>query len=699
MNFEDNQALFIEEARDRLQTIEGSLVILEKQPADMDLVNEVFRGLHTIKGSGSMFGFQSVADFTHHVESLFDEVRSGHFPVDSRIIDIGLRSVDCISLLLAGGDGGEERLGILSAIEGLEGDGAGERVSRAVRAAEAEEGEPRPRVTAPGSGPERIFRLSFRPQKDLLHRGVRLETLFRELSSLGSCHVTAVTEAVPELGELEPSLLHMSWLITISTREDLEAVRSVFIFVEDYCELAISPVELGAGEEGIMVPKLGEILVDRGFLQDSDVEEIRQEQKPFGAVAIDKGKVSAEHVEAALAEQAMVRTIGSERESRQEAATIRVRKEKLDGLMDLVGELVILQAMMEQEAKKDSAGAFASLSENLGRLSADLRDTSMSMRIVPLQEFFMGFQRLVRDLSAQVGKPLRLEISGGSTELDKNVIELLKDPLVHIIRNSADHGVETPELRSRLGKAPVATISIDARQVGPRVEISIADDGAGLDMGRIRERAVEKGLIGAGETDEERIRSMVFEPGFSTSEKTTDISGRGVGLDVVKRNLERLRGEVSLSSEEGRGAKLTLSIPLTLVIIDGLLVMIGGHNYVIGLNQVQECVDMTASARGAGGRDSMLNLRGMTIPIIALRESLMIDGDYDGLARLVIVNSEGASVGLEVDAVVGRKQVVIKPLSRAVSSIKAVSGATILGDGSVALILDVAEIVRARIGR
>jgi two-component system chemotaxis sensor kinase CheA len=700
MNFEDNKGLFLEEARDFLPRIENGLIALEKQPGNMELINEVFRGLHTIKGSGAMFGFDAVADFTHLVENLFDEVRSGRRSIDPFIIDVGLRSVDCIALLLEGSDGGEEQRKIISDIEGIR-HGEDEKAKEAevaipaTSAGPAGQSLPPPESSAQDS-PERVYRITFKPQRQLLHRGVRLESLFKELLGLGACHVTAVIDAVPALEELEPTALHISWVITVSTCRSLEDLCSVFIFVEDYSELAIEPVELHDTGGSLVVPKLGQILVERGLIGEGDVDEIRQAQKPFGELAIDKGKVSKANVESALAEQAMVRTISAERDIRQESATIRVKKEKLDSLIDLVGELVILQAMLEQEARKESVGVFASLSENLARLSADLRDTIMSIRMVPLEEFFTSFQRLVRDLSQQVGKQLRLEISGGSTELDKNVIELLKDPLVHIIRNSADHGIESPEVRERAGKAPVGTIAIGARQVGPRVEITISDDGAGLNVERIRALAVERRILDPGETDESRIMAAIFEPGFSTAERTTGISGRGVGMDVVKRNIERLRGEISLKSEYGKGMTVILSIPLTLVIIEGLLVRIGGNDYVISLSQVQECVDRTASARAEGGGDSILNLRGVTVPIVSLRESLMIGQKYDGMSRLVIVNCEGSTVGLEVDAVIGRKQVVIKPLSSAVRRIKAISGATILGDGSVALILDVAEIVRAK---
>jgi two-component system, chemotaxis family, sensor kinase CheA len=677
MMFEDNKDLFLEEARDLLAKIESSLVALELEPGDKELVNEIFRALHTIKGSGAMFGFKEISDFTHHVENLFDELRQGKHAIDSLVIDIGLRSVDCISSLLDGSDGGEDRQGIVRDIEGM-------GKEPAAAAAEAQEGL------------LQVYRITFTPHSQILHRGVRIESLFRELSELGTCHFDALTDALPDLATLDPTALYLAWSMTLSTRASLVALRSVFMFVEDYSELAITPIELENGEGKPAVPRLGEILVDHGVLEVREVEEIRAAQKLFGEAAIESGKVSKKDVESALAEQAIIRSATAEREIHQESATVRVKKEKLDSLIDLVGELVILQAMLEQEAKQEASSVFGILSENLSRLTSDLRDTIMGIRMVPLAESFGSFQRLVRDLAHQLGKELLLEISGGDTELDKNVIELLKDPLVHIIRNSADHGIEFPEAREKAGKPRAGTISLGARQVGSRVEIAIADDGAGLDLDKIRSRAVERRLLDPAETDKDQIMAMIFEPGFSTAEKTTGVSGRGVGMDVVKRNIERLRGEVSLRSEPGKGLTVTLSIPLTLVIIEGLLVRIAGHEYVITLSQVEECVDLDDLVRIGGGDGSIINLRGNTIPVISLRENLGIGGAFEGIPRLVIVASEGTTVGLMVDEVLGRKQVVIKPLSSALRSIKAIFGATILGDGSVALILDVAEIIKAR---
>lgn len=690
MKFNENLDLFLEEAWGLLTQIETGLLELETHPDDPERINEVFRGLHTIKGSGAMFGFDAVASFTHLVENLFDQVRQGKLAVTPAIIDIGLRAKDGIARLLKTPELDPDHQKLLKDIEK-----AGTAPSASVQV-------PVP-VAVPVSldavptpeGPVRSWRITIKPQAQILNRGVKIESLLRDLADLGRCVASAMTSKVPRLEDLDPTSLYFSWSITLATSVDLAAIRAVFLFVEDYMELTIEPLG-STGEGPAVTPKLGEILVSRGSLNREQVESILQSQQPFGEAAISLGFLKKEQVEAALAEQNVVRSTNVDREVHQESSTIRVRKDKLDGLIDLVGELVILQAILELEAKKDPSGVFAPLSENLARLAADLRDTTMSIRMVPLEESFATFHRLVRDLSQTVGKELRLKISGGTTELDKNITEALKDPLVHIIRNTADHGIEPTEVRRQLGKDPVGTISIGAKQVGSRVEITVSDDGAGLNLAKIKARAVEARILDPAETDEKRILSMIFEPGFSTAEKTTSLSGRGVGMDVVKRNIEKLRGEVSLLSVPGQGLTVTLSIPLTLVIIEGLLVRVGGADYVIALAQVQECVDMTPDIQ-VGSDQTMISLRGKTIPVLSLRESLGIDRPYEGLARLVIVQNEGAFMGLLVDAVMGRKQVVIKPLANALRPIKVLSGATILGDGSVALILDVAEIVKKKL--
>jgi len=693
MNLSEHTELFLEEARELLIKIENALLELEKRPEDRELVNEVFRGLHTIKGSGAMFGFGPVAEFTHQVENLFDEVRKGRIAVNPRIIDIGLRAADGISRLLLDPDSDPDHKTLLSDIELLRSP-IGTETNGVIQ--ESDPPGPGTLSRQKGAGDPQAWRILLKPQAQILNRGVRLESLFSELGELGVYHAQAMTDALPGLEDLDFSSVYLSWAITLATSESLANIRAVFMFVEDYMEITIDPIE-SVNEFGEPVtPKLGEILVSRGNLSSEQVDAVRQAQTAFGEVAVAQGLLKPVHVEAALAEQTIIRGTNNEREGRQESATIRVRKEKLDALVDLVGELVILQAILDLKAKGDSTGTFAAISETLARLAADLRDTTMNIRMVPLEESFASFQRLTRDLSRQVGKELRLDVSGGSTELDKNIIEALKDPLIHILRNTADHGIEPTDVRLKAGKDAVGKILISARQVGSRVEIAVSDDGGGLNLARIKARAVEHKLIDASETNEKRIMAMIFEPGFSTAAKTTGLSGRGVGMDVVKKNIEKLRGEVSLKSETGKGMTVTLSIPLTLVIVEGLLVQVAGSDYVISLSQVEECVDLTDDLQVGRKDGSMIRLRGKTIPVLSLREILGIPKPFPGLSRLVIVQDDGAAVGLLVDSVVGRKQVVIKPLSNSLRPIKILSGATILGDGSVALILDVAEIIKSK---
>ena len=624
MSFQDNTELFLDEAQELLERAEKALLELEKHPENKDLVHEVFRSLHTIKGSGAMFGFQAVSEFTHDVENLFDEVRKGKIGIDARIVDLGLRSVDGISRLLTNPQGEDLHRQIKDDIRNFN--------------------------SAPAAPAEREWILTFRPQPTALHRGVRLEPLFQELADMGTLKVTANVDGIPGLDSLDPTSLYLSWTLRLTAKASHDEIQAVFMFVEDYVALTIEALE--------PVPASVPVL-------------------------------SSPAAPAAGAEPP------ADRDARHEASTIRVRRDKLDTLIDLVGELVILQAGLELEAKRSTMSVFETFSETLSRLTSDLRDTTMTLRMVPLEESFSSLHRLVRDLSSQVGKELRLIVEVGDTELDKNVVEALKDPLIHIIRNTADHGIEKAEVRAQHGKPRVGTITLSAHQVGSRVEISVADDGAGLNLERIKARAVERKLIDPADNDVERIQSMIFEPGFSTAEKTTDLSGRGVGMDVVKSNVEKLRGEVRLHSVPGRGMTLTLSIPLTLVIIDGLLVTVGGSDYVVSLAQVEECVDLTSDIRVTEGSDDMIDLRGRTIPVISLRQALSVAAPFPEPPRLVIFNNDGLAVALAVDAVVGRQQVVIKPLSNVMNRVRILSGATILGDGSVAFILDVNEVVKA----
>ena len=694
MKFDDHKDLFLEEARELLGNLETALMELEEHPERSSLINDVFRALHTIKGSGAMFGFDNVAQFTHSVEGLFDEIRKGLISINPEIINIGLRSADCIRLLLETTDAGEDQVLLLKEIAALEQKPyafSPETLEKAL-----------PQISKSSSEEHQlphVFRISVKPDPLILHRGVKLEALFQELQEMGLYHCSLETSEVPDLVNLNPSDINLHWNLTISTVQSEQAIRSVFMFVEDYAQITIENIDLDAQNGEPSIPKVGEVLLRRGMLKEHEIQTIRQEQRPFGEVAVASGLLQQKDLDAALAEQEIVKSTSVEREVRQESTSIRVRKEKLDFLIDAVGELVILQARLQQEAKKAGISQFEGISENLARLSATLRDSTMSIRMVPLEESFSGFQRLVRDLSKQLKKDLFLEIHGASTELDKNIIESLKDPLVHIIRNSADHGIEPAEVRSKNGKPKTGTISITASQVGSNVEIEIRDDGAGLNLDRIKARAVEKKLLDPTETDVNKIMGMIFAPGFSTAEKTTGVSGRGVGMDVVKTNIEKLRGEIALSSEPGKGTRIVLSIPLTLVIVDGLLVKVAGVDYVLTLSLVQECVDFTQDIQGGNKNHRIIHLRGKTIPVVDLHHLLTgTPADSDQDCRLVITNIDNSPVALKVDSVTGKQQVVIKPFTMALRQIPLVSGATILGDGSVALILNTNELVKTKEG-
>ncbi len=694
MNLDENRELFLEEAADLLERLERALLELERDTSRLDLVNDIFRALHTIKGSGAMFGFDNVSKFSHQFENLFDDIRKGILSVTPEIISESLGGVDAIRTILERDAPTEES----SRIEAW--------ISRVREAAGGHRAVPTPPVAANPPPPDEntepgecelpaAFRISFKPSPDILTRGVRVEALLSELASLGEFELTADLTRVPPLDSIDPTGLYLEWNCTLATDKCSNDVRSVFIFVEDYAEIGIREIALQEEDGRIYAPRIGEVLSGRGKLDPGQIEDIRKGQPQFGEVAVKSGLISQSELDAALAEQRIVKAVATEREVRQESATVRVRKEKLDYLVDAVGELVILQARLMRESKESGLASFTSLAENLSRLTSVLRDASMSIRMVPLEDSFSGFRRLVRDIATNLGKDVKLEIIGASTELDKNLVEYLKDPLVHIIRNSVDHGIEAPAERVRAGKPAAGTVTLSAAQYGSSVKIEVKDDGAGLNIGKIKARAVERRLLDPGETDVDRITSMIFEPGFSTAEKTTNISGRGVGMDVVRTNVERMQGEVTIASEEGKGTRITLTIPLTLVIVDGLLVKVGDNDYVITLSLVDQCLDFTREYAAALGQQGFISLRDRAVPVLDLGDILNGRPIGESLdARLVIANVDGNEVAFLVDAVTGKQQVVIKPFTAAMKNIRTISGATILGDGSVGLILNTNELVK-----
>lgn len=650
--------VFREEAADLLAQLEAALLSLEQSPDDPELIGVAFRALHTLKGSGAMFGFDAAADFTHLLETAFEDVRSGRRRASSDLIGLTLKGKDYIRDLIeqperADAAVGEAVLAQLSALLQI-GDPA-----NALN--DAPSGE-QTAAEAPAT-----WRIRFFPPRAALAHGLNPLIMLDELRALGECTVTALLDRAPGLAGLEPTDCWLGWEVILTTGAARAAIDDVFIFLGDEAELTVERV-VDAGA------RLGEILVRDGV-------------------------VSPDRVRSALAEQAHLRKEpGTKTPSSGGAAagSVRVPAGRLDDLMDQVGELVIAQARLKQLMAEVEDPRVKTIAEEIERLSNSLRDTTMGIRTVPIGSLFDRFRRLTRDLSIELGKDVALVVSGDETELDKTVIERLNDPLVHIIRNGLDHGIEDAATRVALGKPAQGVLRLSAEHAGAQVRVTVQDDGRGLDAAKIRAKAEECGLIPAGaRLSDNEVEQLIFHPGFSTAGKITSVSGRGVGMDVVKRAVENLRGTIDISSVPGQGAAITLSLPLTLAIIDGLLVRVGAGRYVIPLSAVEECVELPAAERNQRNGRSFLNIRGDLIPYLRLRDVFSTAEPPDRYQKVVIVAAaDRRRVGLVVDQVIGEHQTVIKSLSKLHARLEDFSGATILGDGAVALILDVGPITQ-----
>lgn len=658
VGFDAHSNLFIEESLEILDKMEAPLMKLAENPGQSDLVNEVFRALHTIKGSGSMFGFNDIVNFVHNLETTYDDIRNGNTSISAEIIDLTLAAKDRIRALLLDRDSEDEtaeRGRIISRLGELTLHAAKEANEPPVPPVAAESAD----SSGPNAGTAAKWHIRFEPSREILLRGVRIVPLLDELRSLGECHITTDTGSVPGIDAINPEHLYFAWEADLTTSRPIADIKSVFIFVEDYAKVTIE--------------KTADI--------ESDPRKVTSSEESAGITRPSSTRESADSA-----------PVFERRKS--DISSIRVKNEKLDTLVNLVGELVTLHARINQTAINSHNSEFILVAEALGRLTDELRDNTMNIRMVPLTEVFTSFNRLVFDLSRKLGKKMKLTATGGQTELDKNVIEELRDPLMHLIRNSADHGIESPEERRSAGKDETGTIKLSAEYSGSNVVIHIIDDGKGLDRERIRSLAVERGIISSTETDENVIFKAVFEPGFSTAKSTTDVSGRGVGMDVVKRNLEKLRGSIDIKSKPGIGTELSLTIPLTLAIIDGFMFGMGGNLYVFNLSSVRECVEYNRSDKTDTGDQFTINIRGDLIPCIDLLSLFGIPCNIWGYSKIIIVDHAGAKYGFLVDRIIGKCQSVIKPLGRGATSTDMISGATILGDGSVALLLDIAAIIR-----
>ncbi len=682
----DPAATYRQEARELLEQLEAALLDLEETPDDRELIDSAFRALHTIKGSGAMFGFVAVANFAHHIENAFDDVRKGKTVLTRELTSIALAAKDYIRTLMDSPDEAPP--------------GAGDRIladlASLTASAPAAGGKPPPADNgekAPGlrKGAFETFRIRFYLPPDAVSLGTNPFLLLNELRSLGECTVVALTEAIPPLEEIDPARCYLGWSVLLTTDRSRAAIEEVFIFVLDDMTLSIDRVEVTAEEP----KRIGEILVEHGLPQET-IDQALTRQQPLGQILVKTGEVSPDQLAAALAEQRHLREKAEAAKSTaaKSETSIRVPAERLDDLMDQVGELVITQARFRQLASAIGDSRLKALAEEVERLASGLRDTTMGIRMIPIGSLFSRFRRLVRDLSRDLGKEVLLSTSGEDTELDKTVIERLNDPLVHLIRNSLDHGIEDKGGRAAAGKAEQGNIHLSAIHSGAQVLISIKDDGRGLDRARIRARAEEQGLLPPeAKISDAELLQFIFHPGFSTARAVTSVSGRGVGMDVVHRIIEALRGSVEVNSVHGEGTEVVLRLPLTLAIIDGLLVRVGANRYVIPLSTVEECVELSnAEANRSSGRN-FLSIRGDLVPFLRLRELFDAKTPADPHPKVVIVSDDERRVGLVVDQVIGDHQTVIKSLSKLHADVQSFSGATILGDGTVALILDIAHLI------
>ncbi|MCU0817403.1 MAG: chemotaxis protein CheA [Cypionkella sp.] len=621
---------FQDELRDLLESLDRGLLDLRGAPQDGALVAQVFRDLHTIKGNAAMFGLSDLSDFVHGFETAFDRIRSGAAEVTPEVIRLSLLARDEIPGLVAGQPDTEgRRPAIIAALEAELGRAL--RRDEDVAEAPAEEA-PAPVAQAVGSV------LTFSLQGRAFETGQKPELLIRELAALGATDLKADLSDLPGPESLDPAQCHIRWTCRLPATVRRSDVEEVFLFADVSWDLV--PVAAPAAP----VP---------------DVPPYASEPEPEPV-----------------------------------AATIRVPAARLDALMDSVGELVIVEARLTELARQSSDPALLATAEQITRLAAGLRDTTMTMRMVPMRTLVGRFRRLVSEAADALQKPVQFTIEGEETEFDKTLIEKLADPIVHLLRNAIDHGIELPGTREAAGKPTMGNIWLSAEQAGTEVLVRIRDDGRGMNPATLRAKAVAMGLIGADAAlTDAQLCNLIFEPGFSTAGTITQISGRGVGMDVVRRTIEALRGTITLDTAEGQGTTVTLRLPLTLAIIDGLLIEVAGERYTLPMECVQEIVELPVERQVQRSGGEFLDIRGQFVPFIRLHKVLDCAAPAAGRQNVVVTKAGEEKVGIVVDHILGTNQVVIKQMSKLHRGVTAVSGASILGDGGVALILDVAQAV------
>ncbi len=681
--------VFFEECAEHLAEMEQILVSLGDVGPDEEQLNAIFRAAHSIKGGAGIFGFQDMTVVTHVLESLLDRIRNHEIPFSAAMVDLFLEAGDVISMQLAGHrDGAEVRQEAIDQI----------RVrlqqvidSGAVVASVDVCNLDKPITENLGVHPEsevpatacQCFEMEFRPDPDIFKRGVRLESLFGELEELGELTVTAVLPAPPEFNEFDPETCACCWYLTLITTASEADIRDIFEFVaeEDQLKVQAIPVNAASGKAPDTAVTEGNCTSQSTCQADSEIVDTA-----IGRRAYDKNE---------LAPGAFGRR------TNEGESSIRVGVSKVDQLINQVGELVITQLMLAQTAGSLDPVVYENLHRSLLQLernTRDLQQSVMSIRLVPISIVFSRFPRMVRELAAKLGKQVELKTIGDSTELDKGLIEKITDPLTHLVRNCMDHALEAPAARNAAGKDPVGTITLRASQVGGRIVIDVIDDGAGLNRTKILAKAAERGIPASDAMSDEEVWQLIFAPGFSTADAVTDISGRGVGMDVVLRNVQSMSGKVNIMSETDKGTRVTISLPLTLAILDGLSVAVGDEKFIIPLNSIIESLQPTAASMKSINGKNVVHVRGDYIPIIPLYELFNMKARVTDPEKgiLVLIDVDGEKAAVLVDALLDEHQVVIKSIETNYRKVDGTAGATILGDGRVALILDVNSLLEMR---
>lgn len=753
MDMNEIKEIFFQECEEQLAELESGLLRLNDGDRDPETVNAVFRAVHSIKGGAGAFGLDDLVSFAHVFETTLDCVRSNRLEPNQDVLKVMLKSADVLAdLTNAARDGGSvDEARSRQLIKELEALANGELPQAAVSEPAAKPAPSAAPVAAPAPAPvvneegfqpvafsfddfesseppaiePSSFEILFRPKSELYAKGNDATLLLRDLSRLGEMSIHCDMDELPALGSMNPEAAYFAWKISLKTDKGEEAIRSVFEFAEWDCELdvTLSGDHTGAGEELPMQPVPfdlslldDEVPASSGAAEDEEQVVARREARDEAVSAAATASNVLQMAQAARASAESNRSAAPASSAAQAAAqqaasagtpTIRVDLDRVDRLINLVGELVINQAMLSQSVIENDTNGTSSINmglEELQQLTREIQDSVMAIRAQPVKPVFQRMSRIVREIADMTGKSVRLVTEGENTEVDKTVIDKLAEPLTHMIRNAVDHGLETPEKRLAGGKNPEGTVRLTAKHRSGRIVIELADDGAGINREKVRQKAIDNDLIAAdANLSDEEIDNLIFHAGFSTADKISDISGRGVGMDVVKRSIQALGGRINISSKPGQGSVFTMSLPLTLAVLDGMVVTVANQTLVVPLTAIVETLQPEASAiHSFGASQRLISIRNSFCPLVDVGRILNFRAiqanPVDGVA-LLVESEGGGQRALMVDAIQGQRQVVIKSLEANYTHVPGIAAATILGDGRVALILDVDAIVAASRGQ